>query len=530
MPDRHRTLERDAFDAVVIGAGTGGLTGAALLARQGWSVLVLDQHYVAGGNATVFRRPGYEFDVGLHYLGDCGPGGGIPRILRGAGVTDVRFRELDPDGFDIYRFPDEEFRVPRGLEAFRRRLHDRFPSEARGIDRWCRLLDDVWSLSRITGPLAALSTLPRTWRSLAWARATVGQFLDTCTREARLRSILVGQHGDYGQPPSHAALFLHAGLAMHYLQGAWYPEGGGQVLSDRLADAIEHRGGKILLRARVERILVEAGRVTGVVFENRHTGRRIVRTPVAVSNADLKHTLLDLVGPAHLRPATVRRTERYEMSPGLATLYLGVRRDLRAEGIANANYWVFPDDDVERPYAETRAGRFTARPPTYLSLTSMKDPDNRRIAPAGVSNLQLMAIVPSTPEAWGTTSHDVASGAYRRSEGYQYRKQQLAERLLDQAERVLPGLRRDVVFREVSTPLSHSRFTRSSGGTSYGLALTPEQFLWNRPGSTTEVRGLYLCGASCRTAHGIMGVMMSGLFAAAAATGRRRLIGEVLAG
>jgi phytoene dehydrogenase-like protein len=82
-------------------------------------VLVLDRHYVAGGNTTVFHRPGYQFDVGLHYLGDCGPDGYIPRILRAAGVEDVVFRELDPDGFDTLVFPDFIFRVPKGIENFR---------------------------------------------------------------------------------------------------------------------------------------------------------------------------------------------------------------------------------------------------------------------------------------------------------------------------------------------------------------------------------------------------------------------------
>lgn len=65
-PDRFRSLDRDHFDVIIVGAGTGGLTAGALLTRFGKSVLVLDRHYVAGGNATVFRRRGYEFDIGIH--------------------------------------------------------------------------------------------------------------------------------------------------------------------------------------------------------------------------------------------------------------------------------------------------------------------------------------------------------------------------------------------------------------------------------------------------------------------------------
>lgn len=130
-PDRFRSLDRDHFDVVIVEAGTGGLTAGALWTRFGKSVLVLDRHYVAGGNATVFRRKGYEFDVGIHYIGDCGPDGVVPRILRAAGVEGVTFREMDPDGFDTFLFPDFTFRVSKGFEKFCKRLVELFPREAK---------------------------------------------------------------------------------------------------------------------------------------------------------------------------------------------------------------------------------------------------------------------------------------------------------------------------------------------------------------------------------------------------------------
>lgn len=521
--DRFRTLPRDSYDAVIVGAGIGGLSAAALLAAQGATVLVVDPHYVAGGNATVFRRRGYEFDVGLHYVGDCGPNGLIPRILRAAGIADVRFREMDPDGFDIFRFPDFEFRVPRGLDLFRRRLVERFPAEVRGIDRYLRLLRETWSLTQMTGPLAVLGTLPRAGLALRWSGSTLAAFLDTCTHDARLRAVIAAQNLTYAQPPSRVALPLHAILAMHYFAGAYYPEGGAQVMADRLAEAIETGGGKILLRTRARRILVERGRAVGVEIDGKHVGRRSIRAPVVISNADLKRTLLDLIDAEHLRPRTRAAADAYEMSPALGIVYLGLHRDLRAEGITNANYTVLSSYDCERQYAEARGGRFDPEPGCYISLASMKDPENPRVAPPGVANVQLMAVVPSMPESWGTTAAEVADGRYRRSEGYQWAKRQLAERLLDQAERVLPALRRDIVYQEVATPMTHTRFTGSSGGTSYGIALTPAQFLRRRPGARTEIRGLYLCGASMRTGHGIAGAMMSGLFAAAQVVGKSLL-------
>ncbi|MFN7146602.1 MAG: phytoene desaturase family protein, partial [Myxococcota bacterium] len=231
----------DTVDVAVIGAGLGGLMTAARLARKGRRVAVLDAHYVAGGCATMFGRGSgserYAFDVGLHYVGDCGPGGRLRTLLDEVGVH-VDWRPLDPDGFDELIFPDLRFRIPVGVDAYRDRLVAAFPSETKGIDRYVRLVKEVGLLSR--------KDPPKGWR-LAWeamtkARlaavnkgATLGAFLDTCTRDPKLRAVIAGQNGDYALPPSKVSLMLHAGLAAHYFTGAWYPKGGGQVIADGLA-------------------------------------------------------------------------------------------------------------------------------------------------------------------------------------------------------------------------------------------------------------------------------------------------------
>ena len=290
--DRFRRLPRESFDVVVIGAGIGGLTAAALLAKRGKSVLVVDQHYVPGGNATIFKRPGYEFDIGIHYVGQCGPGEAMPSILHAAGARGVEFAAMDPDGFDTLVFPELSFRVPRGIDAYRDRLVEHFPSEVRGIERYVDMLRQVHKLQGIAAnPKAALSILPKALGALYWSRATLGAFFDTCTRDPLLRAVLAGESGDYGQPPSRASLLFHSALMLHYLEsGGYYPKGGGQVMSDALADSIEESGGKVLLSTRALRIVVEGGRARGVEIENKHIGRRTVHAATVISNADINTT------------------------------------------------------------------------------------------------------------------------------------------------------------------------------------------------------------------------------------------------
>jgi phytoene dehydrogenase-like protein len=117
----------------------------------------------------------------------------------------------------------------------------------------------------------------------------------------------------------------------------------------------------------------------------------------------------------------------------------------------------------------------------------------------------------------------MADGTYEKNPIYLQTKQALAERLLVAAERVFPGLKRDVDYCEVSSPMTHTRFTGSTGGTSYGIALIPKQFLFHRPGPSTEIGGLYICGASSMAGHGIPGAMWSGVLAASRIVGNQVL-------
>ena len=292
------------------------------------------------------------------------------------------------------------------------------------------------------------------------------------------------------------------------------------MISDRLSEAIEHQGGKILLLARVERILTARGQVKGIEIVSPQVGRRVIEAPAVISNADLKRTLLEMVEPTELPASTTQRIRKFEMAPALGMLYLGYERDLEAAGHPNTNYWIYPDYDYEPQYAAVRQGQFPARPFAYVSIASLKDPTNSKLAPPGVTNMQVMSLAPHQPEAWGVTPAEAASGAYRKSTVYRSHKEEFAERLLCTAARVFPDLRHHLVFQELATPLTHTRYTGSTDGTSYGIAGTPHQFLRHRPGIRTDIQGLYLCGASTRMGHGIGGVTMSGLFAAATIAGR----------
>jgi all-trans-retinol 13,14-reductase len=531
---RQRNALPGAVDVAIIGCGLAGLTAGALLSRAGVKVACFDGHYVAGGCGTVFSRTApegrYHFDVGLHYVGDCGDHGTIPTLLREAGCAPVTFRPLDPDGFDTVVLPNapdpahRTFSIPADVDRYEGRLLSAFPAERRGITRYVRLIRAVLDIGTRLDATRGRMTPGILWRVLTrhpllarWQHATLSDFLDTCTADPTLRAILCAQHGDYAVPPSRVALLLHAGLAAHYFKGATYPVGGGQILADRLAESIERHGGSIHLSRPIGRVLVVGRRAVGVeTAPRKHRPLEQVRARAVISAADLERTLRELV-PADALPSDWRaRLEAgFEHTAALFLTCLGVRGDLRDLGMADRNYWISNDTDVEALYRDLDGG-----PPrvstAYVTSASLKDPETAHHAPPGHMSLEIMTILTGSPAAWGLSPREDDAWGYKRNPTYLAHKRRVEDALIAMADARFPGLAARITWRESGTPVTHSRFTRATAGSAYGIALTPAQFGANRPGYEAVFDGFHLAGVSTRAGHGIVGAMSSGRGAAEA--------------
>lgn len=524
----------ETWDVVVVGSGPGGLTAAACLAAAGRRVLVLEAHDLAGGNAQVFRRhhkqadgtlAEYEFDVGIHYLGDCGPGGLFPAIFGGLGVGDrMVFRPLDPDGFDTLRFPDLEFSVPADWDTYRDRLIEAFPADRAGIERVTGTLRQVAEESRARA-IPGVET-PEFDR---WAFQPLSALFEEGELSQRCQAVLDHWSGLYAGGPKQTAVAMHAAIIDHYMRGAYYPEGGGQMLPARLIQVIEAFGGEVRTLTPVQRIVVEEGRATGVLLEDDTT----IHADLVISNADHARTVFGLVGQEHWDPATVRWTKEAQMTLGLVCVYLVVDVDLR-DG-PNTNYFVFPGYETDGLYESLDAGHLQGRDAfAYVAMASRKDPGNEHLCPDGQTNLQIMTLAPRGLDWWGVEQSPADGGSYRRTEQYRARKDELTQALIDAADTVFADqlhggtLRDHLVHVETATPLSQERYTRSTGGTSYGYVHSPEQSGTNRPQHRTEIDGLWLVGANTASGHGIAGTMVGGVTCAGQILDRPLLIELVL--
>ena len=504
-------VSTQGLDAIVVGGGLGGLSTAAFLAANGRRTLVLEQNQVVGGCSQVFRRQGnrYEFDVGVHYIGDCAPGGTVDRLLHGLGIEDrIRFAELDPDGFSTITLPDVSFRVPRGWDAYEERLVATFPEEEAGIRRCVGTLRRV-AEGPVGGPV-------RNLRTLAWSLRPLKALFDACGLSQEVRTVIAGESGDYAAPPSKAPVAMHAGFLDHYLKaGAYYPQGGGQVIAARLTEVIHAHGGSVRTKARVSRILLEDGRAVGV----RLVDGEELRAPVVVSNADIKRTYLDLVGAENLPRRLRHKVEKMRMALPLFSLYLAVDFDVR-ERLPNSTFWIYPHADLEAVYADVYAGRVPAQVPVFLTSGTLKDPSGSHTAPPGCSTLELMTLAPPDHRTWGIGAGPVAGEQYHQNPAYLAVKEKLAEAVLDTASMVLPDIREHILYRDASTPITQERFTLSTGGACYGLEMTLGQLGPFRPRVTSPIPGLYLAGASTEHLHGIVATLNGGAGTAGAILGR----------
>lgn len=481
--------ERDpAYDTLVMGAGMAGLASAALLANRGERVLLLEAHDAPGGYAHSFQKGPYRFCAQVHYIFNCGEGEPIHNLLTKLGLADaVRFRRLDPEGYDHLAFPGLRYRVPNGLAKHRERLIHYFPREAEAIrayfDEIRGLTDELARLPE-TISWSDVLTAPLRFPRLLWYRNfTLQDLYDKVGLPLPLQGLLAGQAGDYQLPPGRISLLLHAGLVMGYDKGAYYPEKHFAHFVGQLAEAVARQPGcRVLYGHEVTAIHVAEGRVASVETRDgsRFTARRYV------SNMDPASTLR-LAGPEHF-PAEYRARTEYEYSASSFIVYLGLAGiDLREHGFGSFNVWHYPSFDLNAIYE--RQLRYDDLDDPWLFMgTPTLHTDAPGAAPPGHQILELV-----TTARYGYFKDLLAQG----KGPYQRAKTRVMNRILDVVEaHYVPNLRKAVKLKLAGTPTTNERFCWSPFGNSYGAALTPRNVSLSRLPHETPLPNLFLANAT----------------------------------
>ena len=511
----------EKFDAIVIGSGAGGLTTALCLAKAGQKVLVLEQHYVPGGWCHSFYIHGYRFSPGVHYIGMMEKGESTSTLYESLGIAnDLVFFKMNPAAYEHCWIGNERIDLPAGIDNLNHALAKRFPHERKGIKKYLKVVQQVSSQLQLIPKMNGFwdnVTIPfRTLQLGKYGLFSLKKVIGWHIKDPLLQKVLNVQCGDHGLPPARASFPLHCAVMDHYFSGGYYPAGGGASIVKAMTSAIKRYGGDVRTSQPVSKIVIESDGskgsfyATGVQLQNGE----IIQADRVISNADPEQTYNKLIGKEYLSPSLQKKLQKTTYSVTSVSLFLTVDMDVAAAGLDSGNIWMLRNQDMDVLFEEMNSPEILNDdefPGLFISCTTLKDPlsfDGKHHTIEAITYLSY--------EAFRKFSglEDYHSPLYLKY------KERTCEKLLNSLERVVPGIRNHIVHMELGTPMTNEYYIQSTNGSVYG---TEKGFWQTGPfafRSKSEIKNLFLCGASV-LAHGVAGASYSGVQTAATILGCR---------
>lgn len=517
---KKRPVLDNHYDVICVGSGLGSLCTASLLARNGKKVLVCERHYTPGGYTHVFTRNDYEWDVGLHYVGDMDRKGSALRIIFEY-ITDQNLKWADMgEVYDRVVINDKIFEYKKGLSQWKEQMKSYFPNEADAIsiDKYVELLFAVNNAAKdfymqkvlpSTAQFFAAPFLTRQYKK--FYTQTTKDVLDSISDNEELKAVLAAQFGDYGMPPAQSSFVIHAAVALHYMNGGFYPVGGSEEIFNTISPSIIKQGGKTIISAEVKEILIENGKAIGVLMAD---GKKIT-ADVIVSGVGAHLTFDKLLNAdAKKKIKFIDEVKAIPASSGHFSLYIGLKHTAEELNLPKANYWIYPNGNNHDLAVEKFLADYNEEfPVVYISFPSAKNPKFTEKYP-GRATIEIISVANyEWFEKWEDTKWK------KRGEDYEAFKEKIAQRLLEHLYKMEPQVRGKIDTYELSSPLSTKKFCNYAKGEIYGLNHHPERFDADYLKPKTPIKNLYLTGQDIVTV-GIAGALMSGVLTTSAILGK----------
>ena len=508
----------DHYDVIMIGSGIGCLSTAAILSKEGKKVLVLERHYTAGGFTHVFKRRGYEWDVGIHYIGEVQRKNSAIRLLFDY-ITNSKLKWADMgEVYDRVVIGKNKYDFVKGVNNFKNKIVEYFPQEEASIDKYIKL---IFSSNKATLKFYMSKMLPgfldkvlgyfMRREYLKYSNQTTYDVLSKITKNDQLIKVLTAQYGDYGLPPKQSSFAMHASVVKHYFNGGSFPVGGSSRILETIDPVIESSSGTILVNAEVKEVVVKNNTAIGVAMTD---GKKFYAKKI-VSGVGVFNTYEKLI-PSNISKKynLIKKLNSIKPSVSHGCLYIGLNGSSVDLNLPKNNIWIYPEtgshDQCVYNYLNDINSEF---PLVYISFPSSKDPAWDKRYP-GKSTIDVITLLP-----YEVFSKWEGSKWMNRGKEYDDLKEKIAQRLLECLFLQLPNLKDKIDHYELSSPLTTQNFVNYKKGELYGIDHDPGRFNQSFLKPKTQIKNFFLTGQDIVTA-GVGGALFSGLLTASALLGK----------
>ncbi len=491
------------YNVVVIGGGLGGLTAGAKLSKEGQKVLLIERHNQVGGCATVFKRKGYTVEGALHMM-DGLDNDDYKRIMFDDLSVFDKLEFVKANEFHRFSNGRVDLVIPFGIDNAIAALVEKFPDEADGIRKYFQTLlsirKSVLALPKEKWKfLAQLPVFPLLYPGVVLNTfETVGSLLDSLFKNEDLKLALIANLMYYHADPYKMSLIFWAFAQTSYIiGGGHFIKGGGQALSGHLASVITAGGGEVLTRHHVSEIIVKDKRAVGVRYQ-RVSGEggltEEAYADVIISNAAIP-TMVNKMAPDAFPARYRKKVNSMRIANSMSTLFIGFKKPMRE--IWDGRYSTFFLDEKVRSLSQ-----FYNSPQRYelgkgFVFVDYSYIDNQ-LGDKG-DNLGVIVTVDHLSNWEGLVENE-----------YKSKKEEVTAALVDKIDQRVPGLKANVDYTELATPLSIKKLFDNPEGSVYGFAQDPMQAGIFRPTFRSPIEGLYYASAWIFPGGGFSGAIYGG--------------------
>ncbi|PKB15927.1 NAD(P)/FAD-dependent oxidoreductase [Flavobacterium sp. 5] len=496
------------YDVVIIGSGLGGLVSSIILAKEGYSVCVLEKNNQFGGNLQTFVRDKTVFDTGIHYIGGLSEGQNLYKYFKYIGIMDgLKLKKLDEDGHDMISFGDvnKEFPHAQGYKNFVNQLVKFFPEEREAINKYCEAIISTCN----TFPLYNVSAAGRYDNDILSVNAK--EFIEKITDNKMLQAVFAGSNFLYAGSGAKSPFYVHALTVNTYMQSSWRCINGGGQITKLLLKELKKYGGVVSKYREVVQLVVENKTITTAKMKDGTS----VSGKYFISNIDPKVTL-KLVGEEHFRKAFVNRVSSLEGGISAFSLYIVFKP--KTFKYLNKNYYHFKESSEvweAQDYTEENW------PKAFMSSMGVSNKDDGWAE--GMTFITYMKYADVAP--WQDSFNTIAE-ENDRGESYEVFKERKTNRFLELIELKFPGIKDCIRSVHTSTPLSYRDYIGGHNGNMYGYDKDSSNPMKTFIPSKTKLENLYLTGQSVNM-HGVLGVTIGAVVTCSEILGKEYLVNKI---